>query len=90
MKDETYNGWTNYETWLTYLHYGDWFYDTVHEYEAEERADIGALTEMLEDYCHDIVSEGYNADGASLVADIVGSFMRSVNWYEIAKHANED
>lgn len=30
--DETYNGWTNYETWSTYLYMAEYFYETVKEH----------------------------------------------------------
>lgn len=31
-RDETYNGWTNYETWSTYLYMAEYFYETLKEH----------------------------------------------------------
>jgi hypothetical protein len=77
-----YNGWSNWETWVTNLHMFDGL----------TARDINGSSTVTADDCKDFVRnfldevEGPNA----FVADIIGGFMSEVNWREIAEHINYD
>lgn len=73
-----YNGWTNWETWLTYLHVFDGAADLYGD---------KATPEACRDYVEEWLQEG-NLN--LFVQDIVGGFIGEVNWQEIADHVNED
>jgi hypothetical protein len=73
-----YNGWSNYETWLVNLWFGDIF---------TEMSDQGQLhSEMLREF----VEEMLESDGAlpqyGFAADIMNAALRSVDWRELAEH----
>lgn len=89
-KDTKYNGWTNYETWLVNLWTGEYLYDIIREYEAEEREDLDALADFCQEVVHDLLADSGHLPESGLAADIVLSFLRAANWREIAEHANED
>jgi hypothetical protein len=77
MKDEKYNGWTNYATWRVNLE----IFDGLPPYEND-----GAVTpEECQAYAEELVSEG--AEGFAL--DYALAFLQDVNWQEIADHLNE-
>lgn len=76
---ETYNGWTNYETWKVNLEIFDGM-------TAKDIWGMECKPEWLEDYVQEIVNE--EAEGFSL--SCVNSFLSAVNWHEIAEHLNED
>ncbi len=75
-----YNGWSNWETWVTNLHMFDGL----------TARDINGSSTVTADDCEDFVQtfldevEGPNA----FVADIIGGFMSEVDWREIAAHLN--
>lgn len=76
---EGYNGWSNYETWLVNLWYGDWFSDLTNEGE-----------ELNEDRLEAYVLEMLEADGllpeTGFAADIMNAALCRVNWRELASH----
>jgi uncharacterized protein YgfB (UPF0149 family) len=103
MTDERYNGWTNYETWVTAL----WIDNDEGTYTesrrmveqvridiADERDDVQSWGDIADEQSRerttlaDALSE-WVADmlpdlGGSLAADLLGSALSAVDWYEIA------
>lgn len=73
MKDNTYNGWSNYATWRINLEYG--FNDTE-EFADYDYKDLQSyVEEHLETECDNQTTLGYAM-----------AFIEDVNWYEIASH----
>ena len=104
MSDDTYNGWTNYETWNWKLwmdnDYGTYHYwlaevgelmDSLTPTEGGAMAVIYALSKRLEDNCETYLE---TIDVPSLTtgpfADILNAGLNRINWYEIAEHLVED
>jgi hypothetical protein len=79
MNNETYNGWTNYETWKVNLE----IFDGV---TAKDLWGMECKPEWLEDYVREIINE--EAEGFAL--SCANSSLSAVNWHEIAEHLNED
>jgi hypothetical protein len=99
MTDKTYNGWSNYETWLVAL----WFDNDqgTQEYCVEMAQDCAGnrkpnpfaadgytsasytLGERLKDYAEEICGL---EDASGLAADLIGAALAEVNWREIAEH----
>lgn len=75
--DNTYNGWTNYETWLINLHFDGFFEPNT---EAEE----------IEATVHEICEEHIAFGRGGIVFDIINGFLADVNWQEIAEHYKEE
>jgi hypothetical protein len=75
MKEETYNGWTNYATWRVALEMFDESPEAWEEITADD----------CKDYAVDVISDG--ADGFALEYSL--AFLQDVNWQEIADHLNE-
>ena len=76
MKDNTYNGWTNYATWRINLEYG--FNDGGFEgYSADMLREI--VEEHLESECDNETTLSYAL-----------AFVSDVNWHEIAEHLEEE
>jgi len=106
--DTTYNGWTNYETWVTKLWMDndqgtqeDWAervraikaHPTYENpYMKPERRIVHEVTEALKDAHEegmaDLLESGHLS--ASVYADLLGSALGRVNWYEIAEHLIEE
>jgi hypothetical protein len=77
MKDEKYNGWTNYATWRVSLEIFDgWNLDADEQITAEE----------CKEYAEEVVSDG--ADGYAL--EYALAFLDDVDWQEIADHLSEE
>jgi hypothetical protein len=74
MTDETYNGWTNYETWRVNLEMFD------ADFSSDNDLDAYDLGQNLRDMALETV--GGQASGIAL--DYAEAFLNSVNWYEIA------
>ena len=78
MSDNTYNGWTNYETWRVNLEIFDTyiFEDTSYPISPE--------------YVRDIAEEIIDTSAPDgLAKDYAMAFLNTVNWFEIAEHVND-
>jgi len=75
MKDQTYNGWTNYATWRINLEFG--LSNGAFDYDANQFQNY--VEELLEMNCE---------NGQTLSYAL--AFIDDVNWEEIAEHANEN
>ena len=81
MEKETYNGWTNYETWKVNLEFLDGMTGKNLFGEKCEPDNIENYIEvLLEEECKP----------SSFSSGCVRSFLSKVNWHEIAEHLNED
>jgi hypothetical protein len=91
-RDHSYNGWTNYETWLVAL----WIDNEqgTHEQRREMARDIksnndseDAHIDHFGDAIREWVEEAMMPDhGATLAADLLNGALSDVNWREIAEN----
>ena len=83
MNRREYNGWTNYETWLVNMWFGDIFADMANE------GQLGGA-----DYLQDFVEEMLESDGSlpqsGFAADIMNAALREVDWEDLYDHYYED
>ncbi len=105
MTDNTYNGWTNYETWVWNLWIDNdqgWqeYWREVsaevicdaeiqYEWQTLEDAAIADLAERLESEC-DNMAEEWMADQAGPFADLLNAAIDCIEWREIADHMITD
>lgn len=96
MTTTTYNGYTNYETWNTNLHYSESFYDIAKEAvealdtEAEDFAedfDYGDLVENLASTFEELVWEISGAEDLpeGIAKDFALQGLEQVDWEDIAR-----
>jgi hypothetical protein len=78
MKNETYNGWTNYATWRVNLEIFD---GLCSDMDGEK-----VTAESCKDYAEKLSVKA----GKGLALDYAMAFIGDVNWHEIADHLNED
>lgn len=92
MKDNKYNGWNNYETWLTALwidnDYSSYQYrcelaEQVKEEHKEKDEQESCLASNLKDW---IELQNPLAESASLFSDLLNSALSEVDWREIAEN----
>ena len=87
----SYNGWTNYETWLTNLYFTDFtshFEEMTEEGQFDEMDDdeiLDCCTDYIEQCVDDLVSYSVTTTD-NFISDIIGSFIGEVNFKEIASH----
>jgi hypothetical protein len=101
--DQSYNGWSSYETWLFSVHDdGSLFSEYVmeswndiknnaNEYEDEEQAARELLTRVSE-YAKEMTNDllGIDDEKNLFKKDVLLNFVNSVNWLEIASHYIDD
>jgi hypothetical protein len=91
-KDNTYNGWTNYETWVTalwidndqssYYHRCSLVEQIKEEYSQKDQR-IYQLADSLKDWIEEL---NPIADTANLFTDLLNSALGEVDWQEIAEN----
>lgn len=102
MKQETYQGWKNYETWLVNLHltneepsYRYWLAEAERiSGEASETEQVvsgiwtaeEAARYKLAEQLRDEVTEAAPSTEALLYADLIDAALTSVDWDEVAQH----
>lgn len=90
MTKETYNGWSNYETWRINLE----IFDGVNLEDLNTvEVDPYNLKDYLQEYAEEIVFLDSHICGktpSSLMEDYARAFLSDVNWYEIAEHIIND
>jgi hypothetical protein len=93
-EDHKYNGWTNWETWVTNLWINEGLLD---QFEMGEQARYFAETDeesatydmagWIREQVENIIDELWlNKTSAGIVNDFVGGCLGDVNWMEIASH----
>jgi len=100
MEHKEYNGWYNYETWVTALWMGNdqssYHYwqetaqETLKNTKAEkpltkrERATMALADQLKEEY------EELAPELEGVYSDLLNAAMSEINWHEIAQHQIED
>ena len=75
------NGWTNYATWRVNLEI--W---SDYDWSEDRFASVGDLARYIEDYTDDVLTQHGEIEGG-LALDYARSFVRDVDWHEIAQAA---
>ena len=96
-KKNTYNGWTNYETWVvhlwltndeaSYLHWRERTRQVVADSENSE--DEPAARQLAVEIC-DAIEEECAVEAACLAADLMNAALAEVDWQEIAEAFIDD
>lgn len=76
MSNEKYNGWTNRETWLVNLHWGETIAEIFDE------IDVRTLSECIEDFIYEQLDEELAPH--SIFRDFID--LAVVDWRELAEH----
>jgi hypothetical protein len=95
MNDKTYNGWTNYETWVinlwmsneegSYRYWHDVTADVMREHDEDDHEiahgnALRALADQLKTYHEEAMPEVQG-----VWSDLLTAALGEVNWYEIAR-----
>lgn len=90
---DTYNGWTNWETWVTNLWINEGMLDQFemgeqarHFAETDESTAAYEMGKWVREQIEEIVGE----QPAGLVSDYIGGCISAVNWTEIAGHYTDE
>ena len=87
MKNEKYNGWSNYATWRVNLE----CVDPVNYEEAEiVYKNISELADAIKENVELLLGDEAGGYAEGLSHDYAMEFISDVNWYEIAESVAED
>lgn len=88
---DTYNGWSNYETWNCALWLGNdegsyhhWVSRAQDIYDDSDGDEDSATHELSKELESEICDDAPEVDG--LYSDILNAGLREINFYEIAEH----
>jgi len=89
MKENTYNGWTNYETWCVnlWLDNEEWMSETLFGIATDTDLDVYDKSEALKDFVNEL---NPLVDGASMFTDLLNGALSMVNWREIIENHVDD
>ena len=83
-----YNGWKNYETWLTNLWHGDSLNDYYLEMFREGNLTNPVEADDVKDYIESLIFDDVLPE-SGFIADLVNGAMSEVDWREIASHVED-
>lgn len=87
IQQQTYNGWSNRETWLVNLWLtNDEGSQTILESTAQIDGDLYGRADCLERFIREYYEEQF--DDASIWSDLLGTALDRVSWYELAAWAS--
>jgi hypothetical protein len=91
----TYNGWTNYETWLCNIHFDNWdFSEYVSQIADTEPEDEGDVRNWLEDFIResvrDVTQDQVDAWDNPWAADLMMAAFSEIDFRDIAEHYSEE
>ena len=88
MSDNTYNGWTNYETWQASMWLDQYGFYSL---QLDRWEDDGEMPQLDSDDVYTFIEEiVLDFEFKGLLGDIVCGWLSSVNWSEIANKYNAD
>jgi hypothetical protein len=85
---EKYNGWTNYATWLFYLHHSEDIYNWWHEHSEHDRQNHAL--EHIKEYFEEMYGELIDGIANTYLTDVILGELRDVDWRDILKTVTED
>tara|TARA_R100000329_G_C7438654_1_gene154214 strand:+ start:66 stop:386 length:321 start_codon:yes stop_codon:yes gene_type:complete len=91
-KDNTYNGWTNFETWKINLEVLDDYPSYLIESDRIKETldtDTSDLSDQIEQYVFDFLGFDECEKDYQLIANYCYWFIKEVNFYEIAEHIKD-
>ena len=83
---ETYNGWTNYETWRVNLEMCDFDMEEITDIIENYASDVSDMMDYLKQHVGDILEGEANGDFDSFSYNYASAFTARVNFHEIANH----
>ena len=93
MNTLKYNGWTNYETWLTNLHFDNFDFEEVMDIfdDCQDKGDmLNRIEEYIKDYVEEFV-EQFRTDSRNLfIDDLINAALGEVDYRDIAEHYIDD
>jgi len=96
MTDTKYNGWTNYETWLTNLHFENFEFEEFVDDGSFDLLDRDEIKDWIANYIEESVEHcayEYLELGQPqnlFITDMIQSFLGEVDWHDIADHYCDD
>ncbi len=96
MTDTTYNGWTNYETWLTNLHFENFDFEEFVDDGSFDLLDRDEIKTWISNYIQESVEESAYGDielgtpNRLFITDMIQSFLGEVDWDDLADHYCDD
>lgn len=94
MTNTTYNGWTNYETWLTNLWFDEFnFEDYVNDgtFDDMDKDDVLIwVTDYIKDFIDEFI-ESMTPNGThGFIKDMINSAIQEIDYRDIAEHYVDD
>lgn len=87
MTNESYNGWTNYETWLVNLWIdNEPYWNECARNLAVDESEASELALLLKDMIEASGEQSGQLPETGLFADLINGALNVTNWREIASH----
>jgi len=94
MTNTTYNGWTNYETWLANLHFDNFDFQDFIDDGVFDDMDIDDVRIWIADYIENLIDEIVTCDVVSIqntfINDMLNASIRSIDYRDLADHYCDD
>ena len=83
-----YNGWRNYETWLTNVYYDDLIADYIQDAVEQGETSVYRIGESLKDYFEEIIYESMPDN--NFIQDLVNAGLSDISWRQLVLNAGSN
>ena len=85
MTNQTYNGWSNKQTWLVNLHFDETISMIIEDLGTEDMSKE-VLGDIIRDELSEYIIDSDSNNKSIFLDDVMAHFINDVNWAEIADH----
>ena len=85
-----YNGWRNYETWLTNVYYDDFIADYIQDAVEQGETSVYRIGQSLKEYFEEMLYDAGDMPQNTFLQDLVNAAFSEISWRELVLNAGSN
>jgi len=85
-----YNGWRNYETWLTNVYYDDFIADYIQDAVEQGETSVYRIGQSLKEYFEEMLYDAGDMPQNTFLQDLINAGLSEISWRELVLNAGSN